>query len=228
MIRPHFKHKKVELGYSDLKAETLKSGRTYITPTGEKYPSITTALGYRDRWKWAQWRKDVGEEEANRRTRHATTRGTAVHNIAERYLNNEYDYIRTPGDRMPHVLHSWTTLRKVINDKIGKVYMQECPLYSDTLKVAGRVDCIAEFEDELSIIDFKTSSRIKDRSEISSYFMQECAYAIMFEEQTGIEINQLVTLMVVDGDENLLIFKEKKEDWIDPLIEEITYYYENV
>ena len=100
--------------------------------------------------------------------------------------------------------------------------------YSDTLKVAGRVDCIAEFEDELSIIDFKTSSRIKDRSEISSYFMQECAYAIMFEEQTGIEVNQLVTLMVVDGDENLLIFKEKKEDWIDPLIEEITYYYENV
>ena len=227
MLRPIFEHVNVNLGYDDLKAETLKSGRTYVTPDGEKYPSITTALGYRDRWKWAQWRKQIGEEEANRRTRHATTRGTNVHNIAERYLNNEEDYIKTPGDKMPHVLFSWTTLRKVLNERIGKVYMQECPLYSDQLKVAGRVDCIAEFDGELSIVDFKTSGRIKERSEISSYFMQECAYAIMFEEQTGIEINQLVTLMVVDEDDTPIIFIEKKEDWIDPLINEITYYYEN-
>jgi CRISPR/Cas system-associated exonuclease Cas4 (RecB family) len=227
MLRPNFKHENIDLGYEDLKAETLKSGRTYITPTGEKYPSITTALGYRDRGKWAKWRANIGEEEAKRITRHATTRGTAVHNIAERYINNEEDYIRTPGDRMPHVLHSWTTLRKVINDKVGKVYMQECPLYSSVLKVAGRVDCIAEFDGELSIVDFKTSGRIKERSEISSYFMQECAYALMFEERTGIAVNQLVTLMVVDGDDKPIIFKENTEDWVDPLIEELTYYYEN-
>ena len=222
-----FIHENVDLGYQDLQAETLKSGRTYVTPEGEKYPSITTALGYRDRWKWAKWRKSIGEEEAKRITRHATTRGTSVHNIAERYINNEEDFIRTPGDKMPHVQYSWNTLKEVIDDNVGKVYMQECPLYSDKLKVAGRVDCIAEFDGKLSIVDFKTSSRVKERSEISSYFMQECAYAIMFEERTGIAIDQLVTLMVVDGDPKPIIFKETKEDWIDPLIEELTYYYEN-
>jgi len=222
-----FIHENVDLGYKDLKAETLKSGRTYVTPEGEKYPSITTALGYRDRWKWAKWRKSIGEEEAKRITRHATTRGTAVHNIAERYINNEEDFIRTPGDKMPHVQYSWNTLKEVIDDNVGKVYMQECPLYSDKLKVAGRVDCIAEFNGKLSIVDFKTAGRVKERSEISSYFMQECAYAIMFEERTGIAIDQLVTLMVVDGDPKPIIFKEDKEDWIDPLIEELTYYYEN-
>jgi len=222
-----FIHESVDLGYQDLKAETLKSGRTYVTPEGEKYPSITTALGYRDRYKWAAWRKNIGEEEANRITRHATTRGTSVHNIAERYINNEEDFIRTPGDKMPHVQYSWNTLKEVIDDNIGKVYMQECPLYSDKLKVAGRVDCIAEFDGKLSIVDFKTAGRVKERSEISSYFMQECAYAIMFEERTGIAIDQLVTLMVVDGDPKPIIFKETKEDWIDPLIEELTYYYEN-
>jgi len=187
-----FIHENVDLGYQDLKAETLKSGRTYVTPEGEKYPSITTALGYRDRWKWAKWRKNIGEEEAKRITRHATTRGTAVHNIAERYINNEEDFIRTPGDKMPHVQYSWNTLKEVIDDNVGKVYMQECPLYSDKLKVAGRVDCIAEFDGKLSIVDFKTAGRVKERSEISSYFMQECAYAIMFEERTGIAIDQLV------------------------------------
>jgi CRISPR/Cas system-associated exonuclease Cas4 (RecB family) len=206
-----FIHENVDLGYQDLEAETLKSGRTYVTPEGKKYPSITTALGYRDRWKWAKWRKSIGEEEAKRITRHATTRGTAVHNIA----------------KMPHVQYSWNTLKQVIDDNVGKVYMQECPLYSDKLKVAGRVDCIAEFDGKLSIVDFKTSSRVKNRNEISSYFMQECAYAIMFEERTGIAIDQLVTLMVVDGDPKPIIFKENKEDWIDSLIAELTYYYEN-
>jgi genome maintenance exonuclease 1 len=104
--------------------------------------------------------------------------------------------------------------------------MQECPLYSNQLKVAGRVDCIAEFDGELSIVDFKTSGRVKERDEISSYFMQEAAYAIMFEERTGITINQLVTLMVVDGDDKPIVFKEKTKDWIKPLVEEIKYYYE--
>ena len=226
-MRKEFIHENVDLGYEDLESKTLKSGRTYITPEGEKYPSITTALGYRDRWKWAKWRKEIGEEEANRRTRHATTRGTSVHNIAERYINNEEDFIRTPTDKMPHVQYSWKTLKSLIDDSIGKVYMQECPLYSDQLKVAGRVDCIAEFDGELSIVDFKTSGRVKERDEISSYFMQEAAYALMFEERTGISIYQLVTLMVVDGDDKPIVFKEKTKDWIAPLVKEIDYYYEN-
>jgi genome maintenance exonuclease 1 len=220
-----FEHVGVQLKYDDLSADTQKSGRVYTTPDGKKYPSVTTVLGYRDRYKWAEWRKAIGEEEANRITRHATTRGTAIHNIAERYINNEEDFIREEGDKMPHVQFGWNTLKSVIDKYIGKVYMQECPLYSDDLKIAGRVDCIAEFGGELSIIDFKTSSRVKNASDISNYFMQECAYSIMFKEHTDIDIKQLVTLMVVDNDPKPIIFVEKRDDWEERLRKEIQYYY---
>ena len=222
-----FEHVGVQLKYDDLSADTQKSGRVYTTPDGKKYPSVTTVLGYRDRYKWAEWRKAIGEEEANRITRHATTRGTAIHNIAERYINNEEDFIREEGDKMPHVQFGWNTLKGVIDKYIGKVYMQECPLYSDDLKIAGRVDCIAEFDGELSIIDFKTSSRVKQASDIGNYFMQECAYSIMFKEHTDIDIKQLVTLMVVDNDPKPIIFIEKKEDWEERLRNEIQYYYDS-
>lgn len=226
-MRKIFNHLDISLSYQDLIAETSNSGRVYSTPTGNKYPSITTALGYRDKWKWAQWRASIGEEEAKRITRHATTRGTSLHNIAERYINNEDEYVKTPGEKMPHVQQSWKVLQNVIDSRINNVHMQECPLYSDTLRVAGRVDCIAEFDGKLSIIDFKTSSKVKDRDDIHSYFMQECAYAIMYEEQTGTPIDQLITIMIVDGSSTPVIFVEKKEDWIDKLIDEITYFYEN-
>jgi hypothetical protein len=199
------------------------NGRKYVTPEG-KFSSITTILGYRDRYKWAKWRKQIGEEEANRITRHATTRGTKVHSLAEDYLNNVE--IDTKGE-MPHHIQSFNVIKKVCNEHIGKVYAQEVPLYSIDLKAAGRVDCIAEFDGELSIVDFKTSGRIKTEDEISNYFMQECAYAHMFEEGTGVPIKQLVTIMVVDNDPNPIVFKQRYENWIDKLREEIKYYYDN-
>lgn len=220
-----FEHADIQLKYEELSAKTEKSGRVYTTPTGKNYPSVTTVLGYRDRWKWAEWRKSIGEEEANRITRHATTRGTAVHNIAERYINNEEDFIRTANDKMPHIQFGWKTLKSVIDDRIGKVYMQECTLYSDDLKIAGRVDCIAEFDGAPAIIDFKTSGRVKAEKEISTYFMQECAYAIMFKEHTGIDIKKLITIMVVDGDPKPIVFEQHVNDWEDKLRKEIDYYY---
>ncbi len=220
-----FEHADIQLKYDELSAKTEKSGRVYTTPSGSKYPSVTTVLGYRDRWKWAKWRKSIGEKEANRITRHATTRGTSVHNIAERYINNEENFIKTDNDKMPHIQFGWKTLKSVIDDRIGKVYMQECTLYSDDLKIAGRVDCIAEFNGEPAIIDFKTSGRVKAEKEISTYFMQECAYAIMFKEHTGIDIKKLITIMVVDGDPKPIVFEQSVDDWEDKLRKEIDYYY---
>ena len=126
---------------------------------------------------------------------------------------------------MPHIQFGWKTLKNVIDNRIGKVYMQECTLYSDDLKIAGRVDCIAEFDGEPAIIDFKTSSRVKSENEISTYFMQECAYAIMFKEHTGIDIKKLITIMVVDGDPKPIVFEQTVDDWEDKLREEIDYYY---
>ena len=201
-----------------------ENGRKYVTPEG-KFSSITTILAHRDRYKWAAWRKKIGAEEANRITRHATTRGTKVHGLAEDYLNNTE--IDTKGE-MPHHIQSFNVIKKVCDKHIGKVYAQEVPLYSIDLKTAGRVDCIGEFDGELSIIDFKTSGRIKEESEISNYFMQECAYAHMFEEGTGIPIQQLVTIMVVDNAPNPIVFKQRYETWIEKLREEIAYYYDDI
>ena len=129
---------------------------------------------------------------------------------------------------MPHHIQSFNVIKKVCDEHIGKVYAQEVPLYSIDLRTAGRVDCIGEFDNELSIIDFKTSSRIKTEDEISIYFMQECAYAHMFEEGTGVPIKQLVTIMVIDNDPNPIVFKQRYETWIDKLREEIAYYYEDI
>ena len=222
-----FNHVAVDLGYDELSAETKKSIRKYTTPEGAEYPSITTVLGFRDRGKWAKWRKDIGEENANRITRRACGAGTAVHNIAERYINNEEEIFKTQNDEMPHIQFSWNILKNVIDECVGKVYMQECTLYSDKLKVAGRVDCIAEFNGEISIIDFKTSSRVKTEDEIETYFMQECAYAIMFEEHTGIKIENLVTAMVVNENPKPVIFIQKRKKWEERLQNEIKFYYDN-
>jgi len=223
-----FKHVALDLGYDELTAETKKSGRKYITPFGDEYPSITTVLGYRDRGKWAKWRKDIGEENANKITRRATGRGTSVHNIAERYINNEETIFKTQNDKMPHIQFSWNVLKEAIDSYIGKVYMQECTLYSDKLKVAGRVDCVADYDNEIAIVDFKTSGRIKTEDEIENYFMQECAYAIMFEEHTGIRIDNLVTIMVADENPKPAIFIQKRKAWEQRLKDEIKYYYDHI
>ena len=200
------------------------NGRKYVTPEG-KFSSVTTILGHRDRYKWARWRKQIGAEAANRITRHATTRGTKVHAMAEDYLNNEQINLK---EEMPHHVQSFNVIKEVCDKSVGKVFAQEVPLYSIDLKTAGRVDCIGEFDGELSIIDFKTSGRIKEADEISNYFMQECAYAHMFEEGTGTPIKQLVTIMVVDGDPQPIVFRQKYETWIDKLREEIAYYYNDI
>ncbi len=220
----NFKHEPIEVNY-DLEAETSETGRVYKTPDGEAYPSITTVLGKRTKKAILEWRKRVGEEEANRVSRIATGKGTKVHQMAEDFLNN--DLVYTQGfQEMPHIVESWEALKPLLTENVGVIRAQEIPLYSDELKVAGRVDLIAEWDGELSVVDFKTSKRIKDRSEISNYFMQACAYALMLEERTGICINKLVIAMVADGGFTK-VFVENREDWIDKLIEEITYYYEH-
>ena len=220
-----FKHNIIDLPYESLKSITEDGDRTYFTPDGKALKSITTVLSARKKEHILEWRKRVGEEEANRVSRYASGRGSAVHDIGEKYLNNEENYLS--GKEMPHILFSWKTLQKVLDARVDNIRAQEVPLYSNTFRIAGRVDLIADFDSELSIIDFKTSSRIKERDHIKSYFMQACGYSLMLEELTGIRVENLVIIMVVDEDSTPLIFREKREDWIDPLISEIIYYYEN-
>lgn len=214
-----FVHETVDLGYSDLDAETTSSGRLYRTPSGG-LPSITTVLSILSEEHIQRWRARVGEEEANKISHRASTRGTAVHSIIENYIDNKENYAE---GFMPNILDNFKSVQPVLDSRIGKVYAQEAPLYSDHLGVAGRVDCVAEFDGKLSIIDFKTSKKLKKPEWITNYYVQESAYAIMWEERTGMPITQLVTIIAVD-DEEPQVFIEHRDNWTKTLIETINEY----
>jgi len=203
----------------ELQSETINDKRYYTTPSGEKYPSITTVLSSLSRDSIAAWRKKVGEEEANRISRTASNRGTKIHSIAEAYLNNDPQYMR---DVMPNHKETFLTIRPLL-DKIDNIWYQECALYSDILKVAGRVDCIGEYDGVLSVIDFKTSSRVKKKEDITSYFLQTTFYALALEEMIGNPVNQIVIIMSVD-DHSPLVFIEQTENYIDELVRVVKAY----
>ena len=210
-----FIHEPVDLGYEDLEAVTTNKGRRYACPNGNSYPSITTVLSILSEEAIQKWRARVGAEEANKISHRAATRGTAVHTIIEKYIDNDPDYLKGV---MPNVVENFKSVKDVLDARIGKVVLQECPLYSDKFGIAGRVDCIAEFDGKLSIIDFKTSRKLKKREWVENYFIQEAFYAAAFYEQTGIAINQIVTLIAVD-DEEPQVFIEEPYKWLPKLLE---------
>jgi genome maintenance exonuclease 1 len=219
-----FIHKPVSLGYESLGDASIPGTRIYVTPEGKHYPSITTVLGSVIKEGIEQWKTAVGEQEANRVLHHAGTRGTALHLIAEKYLNNEKDIFEP--NTMPHVKALWRSIKPVIDANVGKVVLQECPLYSDIFGIAGRVDCIAEYEGLLSVIDFKTSRQRKTKDYISNYFMQAAFYAAAFYERTNIPITQSVIIMAVDDDPNPIVFKENTYKWLKDLKRVIKTYNE--
>jgi genome maintenance exonuclease 1 len=124
---------------------------------------------------------------------------------------------------MPNASAAFKSICGILENRVNNIRLQEKPLYSDHLGVAGRVDLVAEFDGKLAIIDIKTSSRVKTAEDIESYFMQEAAYAIMFEERTGIPVSRLVTIMTVDFHE-ALIFNEHRDNWTQKLLETIKEY----
>ena len=208
-----FIHETIDLGYDDLVADTQPSGRTYVDPDGNRYPSITTVLSILNEEELAAWRKRVGDSEANKIGNRAATRGTQVHNIIEKYLLNE-----DITDFLPHVRQSLGNLRPILNRSIGRIFGLEAPLYSRYLGLAGRVDCVAEWEGVPSIIDFKTSRRPKKHEKIPNYFAQMAGYAVMWEERTGMPITNTVIVMDVD-DHEPIIFREHRDNHIQPLID---------
>ena len=213
-----FNHVPVNL--NEMTAVTTDKGRQYKTPEGINLPSITTVLSILSRDSIAKWRARVGHAEANRISHRASTRGTSVHEIIEKYINNEESF---KNGYTPDIISSFLDLKPILDDRIGRVYAQEAPLYSNHLGVAGRVDCVAEFDGQLSIIDFKTSMKPKRLEWIKNYFMQESAYAIMWEERTGRPITQLVTIISVDNHEPQ-IFIEHRDNWVRPLRDTIAQY----
>jgi ATP-dependent exoDNAse (exonuclease V) beta subunit len=217
-----FDHVKLPQLQFDLKAETTDSGRLYTTPEGNKYKSITTVLSNYGKKALYEWRQAVGEERANEISRKASNRGTKVHKICEDYINNEINEFRMQM-LMPDLKELFFKIKPIIDENVGKVYSQEQALYSDKLRIAGRVDLIAEWNGKLSVIDFKTSTKQKDEDYIQNYFMQCTAYALMFAERTGIWIDDIVVLIATE--EGLAqVFERQIHDYRQPLIEMIDKY----
>jgi genome maintenance exonuclease 1 len=213
-----FRHRDVVLPYQDLKVETKDGRRFYTTPEGIRYPSITTVLSSLGKDLLLEWKNRVGEKEANRVSHHASKRGNSVHDLLEKYVKNEENIF--DGFVSPMVRKNVLDLSKVLNRHLDNVHIQEKPLYSHHLGVAGRVDLIGEWDGVLSVIDFKTSSRIKRHEWIHPYFMQESFYAVAYEEITSRPVPQLVTIIAVDYNEPQ-VFIEKRDTWVPPLIEVI-------
>lgn len=204
----------------DLKSTTFPDGKRYYTlPDGTRLPSVTTVLGAQKKDAIMAWRKRVGEDAANAISKKATGRGTNVHTLCERYLNNE-----SLGVIMPDALEMFLAIKPTLH-RIDNIHYQEQSLWSTKLGMAGRVDCIGEFDGKLSSIDFKTSAKIKTRENILDYFWQTAAYALMYEELTGTSINKLVVIMAVEN-RSPLIFVEKTEDHIEGLVKAIKFYKE--
>ena len=208
--------------FPKLLQENVDGTRCYVTPTGEKYPSVTTVLSDYGKKELMEWRARVGEAKANEISRKATTRGTGVHKALELYLKNE-DV--SSLEMMPNVKSLFVRMKQEIDAKVNNIHCLEDRLYSHTLKLAGTVDCIAEHNGVLSVIDFKTSVRLKKKENIGNYFMQCAAYAQMFTEMTSLPITQVIVLIGVDtanfcqtlkiGEEELNNYKNMLQTYID-------------
>ena len=180
-----------------IEAVTTESGRRYKIPNGDMYESVTTALGNQPGKKEGlmEWRRRVGEAEANRISRKAAGRGTAVHQIIEDYLNNLDDPIK---DKMPDAVVMFKQLQPILDKSISKVYMQEAPLWSYKYRLAGRVECVADIKGKLTVVDFKTSMKPKKREWVTDYFLQTAAYSHMIGEMYGDTVEQTVIFIAVE------------------------------
>jgi len=202
------------LGELELKKKETPGCRLYELPDGQWVPSITSVTSFYNRQIFINWRKRVGIEEANRITKKATTRGTDFHEAAQAYLENRdlvwEDYLPATKFMFHHA--------KPYLDKINNIHAIERTLYSEYLGLAGRVDCIAEYDGELAVIDFKTSEKIKPEKWMENYFVQEMFYAAAYYELTEIPVTKLITIMVTPGGEVEVFDKRNKGDYIKLLV----------
>lgn len=213
-----FTHKPVEI--PEVSTKTVNRKRFYLTPEGGIFPSITTVLSVRKREGLSEWRKRVGDDVANYISRTAANRGTKVHQMVEDFLNNQ-EVEKDNRAFLPFCL--FQQLKPHLEANINNIYAQECGLWSDKYRVAGRVDCIAEYNGVPSIIDFKTSRSERNDDWNLDYYIQASAYAEMFEERTGTPIEQIVILVVTE-DGQVQEFIKKKHEYLPLLVETIEQF----
>ena len=195
--------------------------RFYVTPEGKKYPSVTAVLGkMTDKSGLEAWRKRVGEEEAARVSARASTRGTKVHTMCENYvLGSDID------TSMPHNMMMFNQIKKVLDEKVDMIRATECTLFSDHLKLAGSCDLIANYDDRLSIIDYKTSAKRKRKDWIEGYFLQASLYSYMLWEMTDILVKDIVIIIGVDDSLESQIFIERPQRYLEKAVDLVRSYH---
>ena len=210
----------IEIDYPSLSRETIDGVRYYDTPTGEKLVSITSVISHYNREIFREWRAKVGEEEANKVTKQATSRGTDMHTLVEDYLMN-----RDLSEVQPLSEYLFKQAKPDLN-KIDNIHAIEQSLFSKELGIAGSVDCIAEYDGELAVIDFKTSKKPKPVKWIDHYFVQCAAYACMLYEMTGIIVKKFVIIMSCENGECAIYEEYDKRKYINLLSEYIREFVE--
>ena len=203
--------------------ENKNGKRHYATPSGELYPSITTVLGELNKAAISAWRKRVGETEANKISGKASRRGTRLHSVCESYIQNKEEYL---NGETPHIVELFKTIEPFF-ERINNIQGVELALYSDHFGIAGRTDCIAEFDGTLSIIDYKTSNKIKKKEWCEKFFAQGAFYGIAYEELTSIPVPQVVIIIAVENEQPQL-FVEKRDDWTHLIWEAKKLYELNI
>jgi hypothetical protein len=200
-----------------LEAEKTDQGRVYITPNGDRLRSVTTILGESLDKEWLiKWRKRLGEEKAKLVTEAAARRGSAVHDLCERYVKNEVDCLKGV---MPILAARFRTVKSVLDTHVDNIRGIELPLYSLTLKTAGRTDLVADYDGVPSIIDYKTSTWPKTEDQILSYFLQSTTYSMMFERTYKIVIPKIVIIIVVDNEIMPSVFVKDRGQYVRKVIE---------
>lgn len=205
----------------DISREMRGSQRWYRCPNGESYPSVTTVLGHGEKPWLDNWRNMLGDAKADREQKRASERGTAVHEMAEKYLLNDENPAK--GYKAEHA-RLFNQLKMRLN-KINNIRAQELFMYSKRLRLAGTVDCVGEYDGVLSVVDFKTSNNNKDEDMVYDYFLQCTAYAIMFFEHFGEPIEDIVVIAAVEKGMMPMIFKKKIDDYVQPLLDRINTFY---
>ena len=222
-----FTHKPPLKDLPPLKAKTSDLGRFYTNlNTNESYPSITTVLGAQSKQGIIEWKKRVGEEVANHISRQAANRGTHVHNMVEDHLNNlDVDQVEKYKKQfLPRMM--FNVLKPELS-KINNIRLQEAAMYSTDYTVAGRVDCIAEYDGTLSVIDFKTSTKEKSEDWIENYFVQGSAYSQMYKEHFDEDVNQVVILITTEQG-TTQVFKKNPHDYLEKLKQYVEEFYKTI
>lgn len=220
MSRKIFKH--IFVPYVELTTETISGQRHYVLPDGvTKLKSVTTVLSEKmDKTALIEWKNRVGSELAQKISTQAARRGTAIHSMAERYLLNEPQHFKE--NEMPVNVDSFKPIQMELDLHVDNVMGIELPLYSKALKCAGRTDLVAEYDGTLSIIDFKTSTRLKRSEWIESYFLQSTIYSMMFEWTYRIAVPQIVIIIAVDNEKTPQVFKLERSQFVNRALEIFT------